>query len=46
MNYNPYGRTNLIVRLSRCVIVHHVMKAYEKADFKLHRFLTRIEDRE
>jgi hypothetical protein len=36
--HNSYGRTNVIVRLSRCVIPHHIMKAYGNADFKLYTF--------
>jgi hypothetical protein len=46
MIYNSRGRTNVIVRLSLCVIAHHVMKSYGKAEFKLHAFLTSREDRE
>ena len=42
MIYNSYGRTNMIVMLSRCLIAHHLMKAYGKADFMLHAFLTSI----
>jgi len=37
---NSYVRTNVMVRLSWCVIALHVMKAFGKADFKLHTFLT------
>ena len=46
MIYNPYGRTNVIVRLWLCVIAHRVMKAYGKADFKLRTLLNPIEDRQ